>query len=241
MAALADYTSAEALALRENNTEVLDALKEPLARLRALVPKLTLRLAKGATETARDVVVSIDGAPLATGLVGTPIPVEAGRHRVEAQAKNRVPFVLEVVLRDRESAAFDIVLENAASSLETRAESGAHARAATSLRPWGIAAAGGAVALGAFGVVSYVVAGNAVDSGRVVHDRLESLFLGASVRASVGRHCLGGVGRRDGSARDVDRPLHPSFAGDARLAGMGAVFARAHRPRSCRRRRRVLT
>src|SRR5271156_1025964 len=64
VAALADYAAADAAARSEGNKDVLDAIGDPLAALRARVPTITITLAAD----ARGMEVTLDGLPLASGL-----------------------------------------------------------------------------------------------------------------------------------------------------------------------------
>ncbi len=97
VAALADYTAADQAARQDNNKDVLDAVAEPLRVLRLRVPTLTLEVppADGTT-------VSIDGKPIAPGVLGVAMPVEPGTHRIEARAHGKRPYTIQVTLKERD-------------------------------------------------------------------------------------------------------------------------------------------
>ncbi len=104
VAALADYTAAESLARADNNKEVLDLVRDPLASLRARVPMLTINVPDGAGAE-----VAVDGKPLASGLFGIALPVEPNQaHTIEAKATGKVPFSTQLTLKERESKTVDV-------------------------------------------------------------------------------------------------------------------------------------
>jgi tetratricopeptide (TPR) repeat protein len=69
-------------------------LPEARARVQAKVASLTLRLPEGAS----DAVVELDGKPISGSVLGGPIPVNPGNHRLRAMASGREPFLADVVL-----------------------------------------------------------------------------------------------------------------------------------------------
>ncbi len=108
VAALADYTASQQQARVENNKDVLDAVAEPLRKLQARVPTLTIQVpaVKGAT-------VLLDGKPVPVGLWGIAMPVELGAHRVEARAPGKNAFTTTVTLAERETQTATVKLTDA--------------------------------------------------------------------------------------------------------------------------------
>ncbi len=103
VAALADYTAADQAARQDNNKDVIDAVAEPLRLLRGRVPTLTLEVppADGAS-------VSIDGKPIAPGVVGVAMPMETGTHHVEAHAHGKRPYTIDVNLKERDAQSLTV-------------------------------------------------------------------------------------------------------------------------------------
>jgi hypothetical protein len=106
-AALADYTAAESLAKAQKNAEVLAAVSEPLAKMKARVPMLTLAV----PEEVSGLEVSLDGRRVASGVLGIPMAVDPGPHNVEARAPNRKAFLRVASLKEREAVTVEVKLE----------------------------------------------------------------------------------------------------------------------------------
>jgi hypothetical protein len=168
-AALGDYTAADNQARAEGADDVSRSVSPQLAELGPRVPRLTLRVIPELPDT----VVKLDGQPLAPGLMGVPIPLEIGVHTIEATAPRRPVSATTVTMHERDTTALDIKLgePTAAPSTAPAAPAGARPPSATdgtaeapprphASRGPAIIAAGGAVALVGFGVVSFVVAGS---------------------------------------------------------------------------------
>jgi hypothetical protein len=98
VAALGDYTAADQMAREQNNKDVVDAVAEPLKTLRIRVPTLTIEV-----PAAQGSQVELDGKPIAQGLYGVAMPVEAGTHKVTAHAPGKRPFATQVTLHEREA------------------------------------------------------------------------------------------------------------------------------------------
>jgi tetratricopeptide (TPR) repeat protein len=96
--ALADYTAADQMAREQNNKDVIDAVAEPLKTLRIRVPTLTIEV-----PAAQGSEVELDGKPIAQGVYGVAMPVEAGTHKVTARAPGKRPFSTQVTLHEREA------------------------------------------------------------------------------------------------------------------------------------------
>jgi hypothetical protein len=106
VAALGDYTAAEAAARSEGNKEVLEVIADPLAALRTRIPNLTITSPEG----VKSVEVTLDGGPLVAGLLGTPVPVEVGAHTVAAHAPGRLPFSTTVTVAEHQTLTVEIRL-----------------------------------------------------------------------------------------------------------------------------------
>jgi len=107
--ALANYTAAESLAKAQKNQEVLAALADPLAKLKARVPTLTLAL----PEEVAGLEVTLDGKKLASGVLGVAMPIDPGPHNVDARAPNRKALTRVVTLKERDAVTVELRLEAA--------------------------------------------------------------------------------------------------------------------------------
>jgi hypothetical protein len=169
VAALADYAAAEAAARAEGNKDVLDAIGDPLAALRARIPTITITLAADARGTE----VTLDGLPLASGLLGTPVPVDVGSHTVQGHAVGKPPFSKALNAVEKQASTVEVTWVSVAPAGfpvgggavplgSPPAEQLAAESSRTPGRPLPTAAVGatvGAAALVGFGVLSYFIAG----------------------------------------------------------------------------------
>jgi hypothetical protein len=104
--ALADYEAAEREAQQQSTQDVLSAIKEPLAALRARIPRLTVNV----PADIRDVRVTVDGTPLAASELGNAAPIAIGEHRIEATAPGRVAFKAMIAAKERETVVVHVIL-----------------------------------------------------------------------------------------------------------------------------------
>jgi len=167
VAALADYAAADAAARSEGNKDVLDAIGDPLAALRARVPTITITLAAD----ARGMEVTLDGLPLASGLLGTPVPVDVGPHTVQARAAGKPPFSKAVNAVEKQTATVEVTWASGAASapaiggapvVPSSAQQLAPETSSAPSRPLptaAIATTAVATAIVGFGVASYFIAG----------------------------------------------------------------------------------
>jgi hypothetical protein len=177
--ALADYEAAAVQARAEGVGDVLDAVRDPLADLRARVPSLSLTIVNAPAE---GVDVAIDDRPIAAGALASPIRLAPGTHRnVARRAGNRAgrPFTKDIELHERDTHALDLALpaaeapaavERAAPQApETSLPAAAappEAPATTPSRTNAIFATTGAALLVGAGVGAFLLAGRAQDELR---------------------------------------------------------------------------
>jgi hypothetical protein len=158
--ALKDYTASEARAREEGNKDVLDAVMDPLASLRARVPTLTVTVAPNSEDAA----VTVDGAVLPPGLRGTTVRMELGRHVIVATAAAHTPFSVTVNLGERDAKIVDVRLAPVPVAVTAPpplpSELAPVPPPPGSSRAGALVATGGAVALVGLGVASFLVAGN---------------------------------------------------------------------------------
>jgi len=65
--------------------------------LKERIPRVIVKVPSGVDGTS----VTVDGAPVSTGLIGTPIPLDPGAHKIVVQAKTRSTFTKTVELVER--------------------------------------------------------------------------------------------------------------------------------------------
>jgi hypothetical protein len=83
------------------------AAQEQLARLDLRVAKLTISLA----ETPADLVVRLDGVAVDPALLGSPLVVDPGFHRIEAEAQAYKPALRQVTLEGGGNKTVTLLLE----------------------------------------------------------------------------------------------------------------------------------
>jgi hypothetical protein len=104
--ALADYTAAAELAKQQNNAEVLAAIAEPMKSLKARVPMLTIVAPAEAT-------VMLDEKRIAPGVIGVPMPIDPGAHRVDAKLAGKPPYGATIRIVEKDSLRLDVKFEDA--------------------------------------------------------------------------------------------------------------------------------
>jgi hypothetical protein len=173
-AALEDYAIAEKRATDEKNREVLAALKEPMAELRARVPRLVVRV----PPDVKGVAVTVDGKPLSPGYFGAELPADPRAHGVEATAPGKKPFSARVVSPEREATVVDVVLDDEVPPTPTAAPRPAPppetpaprppspARRGGSGRTAAIATTAGAIVMAGAGIGAFVAAGAKQSDGQ---------------------------------------------------------------------------
>lgn len=103
--ALADYAAAEQLAKQQNNAEVLAAIAEPMKNLKARVPTLVISAPPEAT-------VMLDEKRLAPGVIGVPMPIDPGPHRVDAKMAGKPPYGATIRIVEKDTLKLDIKFES---------------------------------------------------------------------------------------------------------------------------------
>jgi hypothetical protein len=108
-AAYAEFRTAE-IALRRAGDRRARFARRRIASIDRRMPRLTIELAGGADK--QDLSVTRDGVEIDHGLLGTPLPVDPGRHVVVASAPGHHSWKTEVDARERSRVRVDIpVLE----------------------------------------------------------------------------------------------------------------------------------
>ena len=102
--ALADYAAAEALAKQQNNAEVLAAIADPMAKLKARVPTITIN-------APADAAVMLDERRLASGVLGMPMPIDPGTHRVDAKSVGKPPYGATIRIKEKEALTLEVKFE----------------------------------------------------------------------------------------------------------------------------------
>ncbi|MEM9691242.1 MAG: hypothetical protein AAGA56_01735, partial [Myxococcota bacterium] len=92
-----EIAAQEAARVGEKAEEVSERAPRRAEKLRARVAELTLRV-KGEVARLDEVVFLIDDEPIAAAVIGSPIPIDPGAHRIEVQRPGRPTVVREVVL-----------------------------------------------------------------------------------------------------------------------------------------------
>jgi hypothetical protein len=110
--AYATYNDALSLAIEEHRAEREAFARERIADIAPRLPHLTVRIS--AVDGAR---VSLDGSDLPPSAWGVLVPVDPGRHTIEATARGREPFETAVTLAEGETREVPIELAQAAVSL----------------------------------------------------------------------------------------------------------------------------
>lgn len=157
--ALADYTAADLLSRTENNHDVEDAVREPLAALKARVPAVTIVT----PPDVKDVVVKVDGTVVTDTSVE--VRLDPGAHVVEARASGRGNYSKDLALKEHDAVTVHVELPKLVDAPKEEApppSAPVHGRS----RLPAILATGGAVVLVGVGIGAFVVAGGAQSTAR---------------------------------------------------------------------------
>ncbi len=170
VAALEDYSAAQAAARLADNREVLGLVGEPLLALKVRVPTLTITLPAAFTGRDARAEVRLDGAVVSAASIGVPVPVDVGSHTIQAVAPGQAPYTATVTVVERQGSSVEVrfvplaafaqpavaTVGGARSSVATPAEHPEPHRS----RTLAIAATAGAVVLVAGGVGAFAAAGS---------------------------------------------------------------------------------
>ena len=166
--ALTDYGTAEHLARAEGAQDVLRLVGKQMAVLGPRVPRLTIHL----VPDAPDAQLRIDGVAVARALVGVPIPLDPGEHRIDADAPDRPPTSATVTLGERDTTLLNVKLNDVATPPAPAPPASPPPAQLPPASPPpppspGLAIATTALAAGLAGggVVAFLLAGNAQTSG----------------------------------------------------------------------------
>lgn len=129
--------------LRNNSHDRGNALRPRVPRLTLLAP----------LPEPPNFVVRLDGAVVSDAALGVPLPVDPGRHRVEASAGGRLPLTRELEVREKEVTRVPLELEKSAATQQAEADTTGGTGGGSTQRTLGWVAFGGGVALGALSVV----------------------------------------------------------------------------------------
>ncbi len=154
-AALGDFELAEREAAQDPKAGTEDVGQLAHARadaLRGKVPRLTLEAPLASPD---GMTVSLDGAKLATATLGVALPVDPGRHVIDASAPAAAPFHAEISLAPGEAQRVSIALAPASTSPADAPP----ATTSSTPRTWGWLAIGLGAALGG-GSLALLVAHN---------------------------------------------------------------------------------
>lgn len=219
--ALGAYDAAEREATRERNEDVLRLVRATVPALRARVPTLALDV----TPKPAGFVVRLDGRPLASGVLGVPVPVDPGSHVVEAEAPGHEPTSARVELAERDAVARVLHLAPRALAAREAPPAAPASAAATTARAPAAAPAGTPSRRGGRAAPVVATAGAVVFAGAGV-----GFLLAASARQDSARTaCAERVTCDDlrGGVRTLDALALGSFVAAAGVATLAVVlFAR---------------
>jgi hypothetical protein len=106
VAAQGSYERSLERATQQNLGDVADVAREELEDLRPRVPTVSFTI----KDTPRDLALKLDGLPLATSSVNTPLLLNPGDHTVSAEARGRGVFTKTFTLTEKERATVAIEL-----------------------------------------------------------------------------------------------------------------------------------
>jgi hypothetical protein len=142
--ALADYELAERESAGDAKATEIGSLAHDAANtLRPAVPRLTLIVDR----PPPDLAVSVDGEKVSPATFGVALPIDPGRHMIEATAMGRRKFRKDVELHKAESERVAIVLPVEGEGERATATTPGEARSGSGQQTLGMIAVGGGVVL----------------------------------------------------------------------------------------------
>ncbi len=157
--------------------------------LRPRVPRLTLVVLP---PEPPNFVVRLDGVVIADAALGVPLPVDPGRHRIEASAGGRLPMTAELEVREKDSRRVPLELEKSAAAQQADTVGGTSNGSAQRVLGW--VAIGGGVVMGALSIVflaehnsivSDVTADGACPNGKCVSTTAKNTAMGRQSGANT--------------------------------------------------------
>jgi tetratricopeptide (TPR) repeat protein len=166
--ALESFQRAHALAEDARTRDVLDRVGGRIEQLRIRIPTLTIRL----TPSDTDARVRLDDRELDRNLIGTPVGLNPGKHRIVIEFSRLPPVVRDLLLFESRPETIEFVRPEppapstaAPSQLQPATVSAPEkVQGGIGPGPWLTMGAGAALALG--GVAAYLQAGSVADDSR---------------------------------------------------------------------------
>lgn len=109
VAALADFEAARSQAKADHADDVLQLVGKHLDALTPRVPRLTVRVAPAGL----DATVTLDDSVVAPSLLGVPMPVDPGEHKLVGSAPGRLQARSTVSMREQDVASVELTLAEA--------------------------------------------------------------------------------------------------------------------------------
>jgi hypothetical protein len=163
--AWAEYTEVATLAKRDGDATRASGARALADELAPTLSQLTIRVA----QSTPGLLIVRDGEPVASGSLGTPVPVDPGRHTIEAKAPGRLRWSTSIAIGSKRSAQTVLVpmLDMDPTAADTASGPAGGARSA----PAPAVAGAILVALGGASLVAGgVLAGLAADSTATAED-----------------------------------------------------------------------
>ncbi len=129
VSALSHYEAAERQGTQEGKQDVVTAVKAPLARLQAKVPRLTIQVPPSLAQSTKDLEVLLDGKPVAKGLLGVEMRVDIGTHKLEATAAGFVKQTATLEAAEGSTQTIEVKLERERAATPTPVPTPTHAPA----------------------------------------------------------------------------------------------------------------
>lgn len=98
--AMVEFNDALSQAIKESRKDREKTAREHIAALTPRLPKLIL---KSALELPSNATLEIDGSPVTLHVVGVPMPLDPGDHRVKLSVPGNTPWESTAILRERET------------------------------------------------------------------------------------------------------------------------------------------
>jgi hypothetical protein len=169
--ALESFQKAQALAQDSQTRDVLQLVSPRIESLRVRIPTLTIRL----SSADRDAVVHIDDKPVDRTMIGAPVGLDPGTHRVAVEFPMLAPIRRELTLVESRAETIDFVRPSAVATAsqasapsiaDTSPSAQPHDRAGVPVVAW--VSFGAAALLASGGFLAYQKAGSVADDSASV-------------------------------------------------------------------------